>query len=268
MPHEDTITGEVEAASDYKSRPIVLNRPFESLGEIAHTFRDVPFKEVDLLNPESADRFLLSIFCLHSNDDYEAPLVRAGRININTASAEVLSTLFAQAAIDYDEELTIDEETAQELGEQLYEYLHEQTATDGNGGENLVMDLSEFVGSLDGDTAINGEHTDETLMQQLAETFANAQSDTSGTANLNEVVTARKHVVARALSDNVTTRSWNFTVDLIVEEGALSRAAESLADFIPQGSRRYWIHLSIDRLTGQVLDRHVEQVATSMRLVN
>jgi len=268
MTHEDTITGQVEAASDYKSRPIVLNRPFESLGELAHVFRDIPFRDIDLLNPESADRFLLNIFCLNSNAEYKSPQLRAGRININTASAEVLSTLFAQAAIDYNEDLSINEQTAQELGQRLYEYIHEEEATDGNGGENLILDLSEFVGRLDGDTTINGQHTQETLMQQLAEIFAEEQVDSKNSVNLNEVVTARKHVVARALTDNVTTRSWNFTIDLVVEEGQLSRNADSLSDFITQGSRRYWVHLSLDRLTGQILDRQIEQVPTSMRLTN
>gem|GEM_PF-3002325 len=268
MTHEDTITGQVDAASDYKSRPIVLNRPFESLGELAHVFRDIPFKEVDFLNPESADRFLLNIFCLHSDEDYEAPQLRAGRININTASAEVLSTLFAQAAIDYNEELTISEETAKQLGEKVYNYIHKREAADG--GENLLMELSEFVGILDAKTKINSEHSQVTFMQELADVFAKAQADSKGPAliNLNEVVTARKHVVARALTDNVTTRSWNFTIDLVVEEGSLSRNAESLADFITQGSRRYWVHLSLDRLTGQILDRQIEQVPTSMRLTN
>jgi hypothetical protein len=36
--------------------------------------------------------------------------------------------------------------------------------------------------------------------------------------------------------------------------------SKRLSDFIVEGEQRYWVHVAIDRFTGQVLDRQIEVV--------
>jgi hypothetical protein len=40
----------------------------------------------------------------------------------------------------------------------------------------------------------------------------------------------------------------------------LSAKSKRLSDFIVEGEQRYWVHVAIDRFTGQVLDRQIEPV--------
>ena len=42
---------------------------------------------------------------------------------------------------------------------------------------------------------------------------------------------------------------------------AITRLARmSLANFVVQGEKRYWVHVAIDRFTGQVIDKQIEVV--------
>jgi len=40
----------------------------------------------------------------------------------------------------------------------------------------------------------------------------------------------------------------------------MSRTARSLDQFLVTGERRYWLHIAIDRYTGQVVDKQIEIV--------
>jgi hypothetical protein len=64
----------------------------------------------------------------------------------------------------------------------------------------------------------------------------------------------------RALSASGQTRVWNLMVDLIVQTGKFPQAASGFSGFMVDGEARYWVHLAIDRLTGQVIDKQIEVV--------
>jgi len=50
-------------------------------------------------------------------------------------------------------------------------------------------------------------------------------------------------------------------IDLIAQTGHYKPNAQSLQnDFVVEGEQHYWVHVAIDRFTGQVLDRQVELV--------
>jgi hypothetical protein len=36
--------------------------------------------------------------------------------------------------------------------------------------------------------------------------------------------------------------------------------SKRLSDFIVEGEKRYWLHIALDRFTGQVIDRQIEVV--------
>jgi hypothetical protein len=66
--------------------------------------------------------------------------------------------------------------------------------------------------------------------------------------------------VVRALADVSNTRTWNLLVDLVMQSGRYPTGATAVDRFSVDGERRYWLHLAIDRYTGQVVARSVEPV--------
>jgi hypothetical protein len=76
-----------------------------------------------------------------------------------------------------------------------------------------------------------------------------------------------RECVLRAFSDACQTRTWNLLIDLIAQSGRYpSNAAlgpnttNPLANFVVEGEVHYWIHVAIDRFTGQVIDKQIEVV--------
>ena len=66
---------------------------------------------------------------------------------------------------------------------------------------------------------------------------------------------------ARALGEVDQTRTWNLLIDVVAQTGHFKPAATSLQnDFIVEGEEHYWVHVAIDRFTGQVLERQFEAV--------
>jgi hypothetical protein len=64
----------------------------------------------------------------------------------------------------------------------------------------------------------------------------------------------------RALSDTTQTRTWVLMIDVIAQSGRYPPAATDLSQFIVEGEKRYWLHVAIDRFTGEVIDQQLEAV--------
>jgi hypothetical protein len=86
-------------------------------------------------------------------------------------------------------------------------------------------------------------------------------------ARLAQAITAslgtgeeKQEVLSRALSDTSQTRTWNLLIDVIAQSGRYPPTATSLPDFVVEGEKRYWLHIAIDRFTGQVIDQQLEAV--------
>jgi len=70
-----------------------------------------------------------------------------------------------------------------------------------------------------------------------------------------------RECVMRAFSDAGQTRTWNLLIDLIAQSGRYPPNATSLQNgFVVEGEQHYWVHVAIDRFTGQVLDKQIEVV--------
>jgi hypothetical protein len=69
-----------------------------------------------------------------------------------------------------------------------------------------------------------------------------------------------KETVARALAEITQTRTWTLMIDVIAQSGRYPPTAGSLSDFVVEGEKRYWLHIAIDRFTGQVIDQQLEEV--------
>jgi hypothetical protein len=57
------------------------------------------------------------------------------------------------------------------------------------------------------------------------------------------------------------TRVWNVLIDVVAQSGHYKPNAQSFQnDFIAEGEKHYWVHVAIDRFTGEVLDKQIEVV--------
>jgi len=199
-------------------RPVMLNRPFQSVGEMAYAFRGTPWRSLDLSSPNSADTALMDFFCV--GDDSQS--MHAGRINPNRASPVTLAALIEGANQD------------------VLNGTYLSTA-------NAPPVASAISAALQSVPAMS--------KAQLLENL------TSGTLS-NDVspIKSQKEGVVRAIADVSQVRTWNLLVDIVAQAGRFSPLATSGDQFTVQGERRYWLHLAIDRYTGQVVDQQLEPV--------
>jgi hypothetical protein len=106
--------------------------------------------------------------------------------------------------------------------------------------------------------------TSATRMQNKSELITRSGLPTTilpTAANDNQSVKARREVVPRAVSSVSQTRVWNVVIDVVAQTGRYKPNAQSLQnDFVVEGEQHYWVHVAIDRLTGQVLDKQIEVV--------
>jgi len=70
-----------------------------------------------------------------------------------------------------------------------------------------------------------------------------------------------REAIARALGEADQVRTWNVLIDVVAQSGHYKPNATSLQnDFIVEGEQHYWVHVAIDRFTGQVIDKQIEVV--------
>jgi hypothetical protein len=214
------------------SRAVILNRPFRSVAELGYVFRDQPWKQMDFSNPESGDGALLEVFCLHSDPaTYESSRIVRGRINPNSAPAEVMAALF-QGTAKNSGNLIIEEE-ALALGNEIKSWVAVPA--------NRFRSKSEIVGKT-----ISGTSTG--FSQRISTILTGADKS----------VSERREAVLRALADSADTRTWNLMVDVVAQAGRLTNNASSLAQMNVYAQTQRWIFLSIDRLTGEILHQSSE----------
>lgn len=71
----------------------------------------------------------------------------------------------------------------------------------------------------------------------------------------------QKEVISRALAEACQTRTWNLMIDVIAQSGMYPPAATNLASFVVAGESRYWLHIAIDRYTGEIVAQQLEAVS-------
>jgi Tfp pilus assembly protein PilX len=203
------------------SRPIILHRPFASVGELGYVFRDMPWKTLDLSSPNSADAALLDLFTVS-----DAPVV-AGRVNPNTAPAPVLSALLSGTLANYS----------------------------GSNTNLATSDASTIAQAITNAVSAAPFLNRASLVSGLA-----TNSAITSAAVYSSGIKVEREAVVRALAESANTRTWNFLVDIIAQSGSYPTTAATLDNFNVTGERRYWLHIAIDRYTGQIVDKQLEMV--------
>jgi hypothetical protein len=253
-PGSATTTGASTPYSTTAYRPIMLNRPFRNVGEVGYVFRDLPWKTLDFFTDKSADAGLLDVFCINDGTQVlqgttvvgmAVPTMAAGSVNLNSTQAADLQTVFAGAILDEINSTTANKTDTGAATDAPVLAANVVNATNPavNPAATPIQNKAELITRVDPVTG------------PLATTILpTAASD-------NQAVKARREVVPRVLSSTSQTRVWNVLIDVVAQSGHYKPNPQNLAsDFIVEGEQHYWVHVAIDRFTGQVLDKQIEVV--------
>lgn len=217
------------ARGQFADRPVLLNRPFRSVGELGYVFRDIPWKSLDFSTRRSGDLGLLDVFSISETDGN--PPLTAGKINLNTRQTAALATALLNSSkqlAGINASVPSSDLSALQAQTLAQAIVSESTARPFLDKGDLV---SRVLNSGSGNDPLNG--------------------DTS------KVV---REAAVRTLAEIGTTRTWNFLIDLVAQTGRFTPAAKSGSDFMVQSEERVWIHVAIDRMTGEVLELRKEVV--------
>jgi hypothetical protein len=221
---------------DNPGRPVFLNRAFQSVGELGYVLRDDPWKTLNLFWGDSADSGLLDLFCLDEGETYRPE--RAGVVNPNTAPKEVLTALLAGTAVHSkvvdSEPPRLDNATAASIATQIREYLGPKEEP-----KHVIRNISDVA-----------EMCEEVFEGEGVAQLPSGMKDTD----------IGRESVARALADVCNTRTWNLFIDVVAQAGRFTAASRVPKDFVVKGERRFWVHLAIDRLSGELLDVDIEPI--------
>jgi len=254
LPMASTLNpGPATVASQSQSRPWILHRPFQSVAELGYVFSGTPWKNLDFFTPESGDTGLLDVFCINDTDNVDGLV--AGKVNLNTQQQVVLRALMGGAYIDDQDPTTILPSATGGLADQVAAALVTRTASTATGAGKLT-NLAEIVGKwipgasssapINGSTGYDGLSKDLTSILSSNQTYANIQRF--------------REAAVRPLSAAGTARTWNLMIDLVAQTGRYPATAADASKFIVEGEQRYWVHVAIDRFTGQVIDKKIETV--------
>ena len=237
--------------------PLQLNRPFRSVAELGYVFRDDPWKTLNLISANSADAGLLDIFYIGaapsstSDPNFPPPDVIAGKMNINSAavnatyasatpSSPVLQALISQTLRDY-------QSAASTTGDPTT--LNSAIATTAN-----TQTLSTNM--------INYMKTNGPLMNiaDVPNAYPQVPAATGPTPPLYTGLKNPSEALVRSLADSSDTRTWNLMIDVVAQAGKFNPKATSLSNFTVEGEKHYWLHVAIDRFTGEVIAQQLEPV--------
>ncbi len=202
-------------------RPLVLNRPFQSVAELGYVSRDDPWRSLDFFSINSPDSPLLDLFTLTESEDGMV----AGRIDLNSQDTQALEAV-------------------------LRGVLPDITATG-----NVLSNPETIAASLSGSTKSHPLLHKSNLVSHFV-----GRTDLYPAATDESRIKTRREAVTRALADAGQTRTWNLMIDLFAQAGKYPPGATSMEQFVVEGERRYWLHVALDRFTGEVVDQQLEQV--------
>jgi len=230
--------------------PIMLNRPFRNVAELGYAFRDLPWKTLDFFTDKSADAGLLDIFMINDGPPslavgglgapgMAAPTTVAGQVNLNGTQATDLQPVLAGTIFDEINSSTVN-----------------KTGSGATDAPVLAANIVNATNSIVNPAAIPVQNKAELLTRAgLPTTILPTAS------NDNQAVKAQREVVPRAMTSVSQTRVWNVLIDVVAQSGHYKPNAQSPQnDFIVEGEQHYWVHVAIDRFTGQVIDKQIEVV--------
>ena len=239
-------------STDY--HPIMLNRPLRNVAELGYAFRDLPWKTVDFFTDKSADAGLLDIFAINDGGQrfdtsgltplgMVLPTMAAGSLNLNSLYLDPNTSTLAPVAQPV-------------LAGAIWDEISSSAVTATGSGDQTAQTMASRIVSA----------TSTTPMKNRSELITRSGLPLTilplpTTSQSNQTVKARREAVPRAMTSVSQTRVWNVLIDVVAQSGHYKPNAQSLQnDFIAEGEQHYWVHVAIDRFTGEVLDKQIEVV--------
>jgi hypothetical protein len=244
------------SAPQVQSRPLMLNRPYRTVGELGHVFSGTPWKNIDFFTPESGDAALLDVFTTREVSGADGMV--AGKVNLNTRQAPVLQAVLAgafkdeQAGYPSPPSWKMEGLTSGSSGDagKIASALVSRTSNANDPTKGPLRDASELVGRYTGTNNAYG---------QPFGGFAEDLTAVFGSGTTGNIQRLREAPV-RALGAVGQARCWNLMVDVVAQVGRYPAGAKDPSEFTVEGEQRRWVHLAIDRWTGQVMDQQIEVV--------
>jgi hypothetical protein len=152
---------------------------------------------------------------------YNTATPRSGIVNLNTRNSSVLAAIIKGAF-----------------------------PTEGSGSGLTNAQATSAAASI-----ISASLAQPAIGRQDVARFGSAPTTTPFTSNEES-----RESIARALAEVGQTRTWGVLIDVIAQAGRYPPNATGLGDFVVEGEKRYWLHVAIDRFTGEVVDQQLEAV--------
>jgi Tfp pilus assembly protein PilX len=206
----------------------VLQRPFQNVGELGYAYNPVnpvPGSTLNFYTSGSGDAALLDFFTCNTTDNaatYHLPYpLRAGPVNINTRNSAIIAALLTGALPNWPPP-----------------------------GSGVPSSSATPAATL----ITAATNTQPAISRQDLARLAAAVGTTIGSTE------EPKETVVRALGDTTQTRTWGLLIDVIAQSGRYPPGETDLRKFVVEGEQHYWVHVAIDRFTGQVIDKQIEVV--------
>ena len=211
---------------------VMLNRPFRNVGEFGYAFRTAPGptptpspgpKTLDFYSATSPDAPILDLF------SYNSAPVRSGIVNLNTQNAAVLTAILTGA------------------------FQTEENVGPAPSPSPVASPAAKIAAT----SIVNATTAQPAPSRAEITRLSSVISNPPFTASEET-----RETIARAVAEVTQTRTWGLLVDLIVQTGRYPPGAANLTQpFVVEGEKRYWLHIAIDRFTGQVIDQQLEAVS-------
>jgi len=207
---------------NWVNRPQILNRPFQSLVELGQVFRDQPWKTLDFGDFVAATAPGPDAGLLDIFSLHEASM-EAGKTSLNTRHKIILKAILSSAI------------------------------------KRLAGTSADVITTAQRDAIVNDLFAITSTQPMIRKTDLLTQLATKASVTGLGSKEARESVI-RAFSDATQTRTWNLLIDVVAQSGRYPSNASTLAGFLVEGEQHYWVHVAIDRFTGQVIDKQIEVV--------
>ena len=210
----------------------MLNRPFRNVGEFGYAFRAASGptptpspnpKTLNFYTATSPDAPILDLFTYNS-----AP-IRSGVVNLNTQNVGVIAAILTGA------------------------FQIEQNIGPVPSPSPVASPAARTAAT----NIVNATTTQPALSRAEITRLCSVVTNTPFTASEET-----RETISRALAEVTQTRTWGLLIDLITQTGRYPPGTTNLTgQFVVEGEKRYWLHIAIDRFTGQVIDQQLEAVA-------
>jgi hypothetical protein len=210
----------------------VISHAFSNVGEFGYgidtsaTGGSTPLPSLDFSSPNFPDAAVLDFFCYNP---ISSAYPRAGIVNLYTRNAPVLAAILAS---------TWKTDAASANPNPAASPSGRVSTSEAMTAANAIVTETKNV--LAGSPAF-GPVTQTDMTRAIAARLTAAGGSAIGST------TEEKESIARSLAEMGQTRTWNLFIDVIAQTGHYGPNAQNLTDFIPEGEKRYWLHIALGR---------------------